>query len=863
MQIHKRIPLIFSLLLLTVFANAQSPQYKTLQKGNLKLVWQRVNTKWILKTVAYKKVGRFVPLKQPSGLFTLLYSAQKPSMYADPVYKELLEKTFIKGVDNANSKFDKVLNPVSLNTAGMSLNLVPDEITIDNSGANLIMNSPNGKLSSHWQIINNAAGSTDVQISLVFTASKSGYYAIASPGLIATKASEIKWATIPGYFQGNSIQPNFTLAYAYGNGIPDKPVVLRDKCASTLTAIISRKDGITVAATSSPQYGRDPWQSDKNTHNEWGLGLSIMNRQQKWMPTLYYPVLGQQQSFLNAGQTVNFDFTYTIGEIDWYAMLKHAITDLYQFHTALALRKNSQSLTDRVFKLSQYLSDDSTSLWKVKDFEGTKIGGQSYLGGVVGSDKDAMKNSDYGAMWMLGDISSDTLIRTTRLPYARNFKLKQQQITPGFFRGAAIGQYYLYKSKKFTEEWGNVVEPIGLTYYTMLDIGNILLFEPNDKVLQERLRIGADKLLKWQHQDGSFEVAYGRTTEKPAFTDVKDYRSTFYGLLVAYKILKDAKYLAAAKAGADWYLREGVNKGYFLGVCGDARYVPDFATGQTAQAYLDLYDITHDTRYKNAAVLAAKIYISSIYTHPIANQTIKTVNGKSLHDWQISQSGLSFEHGGNFGSANTRGPILLVSHAGMFVRMYEITHDPLFLDIARAGAIGRDAFVNQQTSVASYYWNSFDNGAGPFPHHAWWQIGWIMDYVLSEIHMRSAGQISFPRGFITPKVGPHQSYGFAAGKVYGDAADLKLYNGLVKCDNPNIEFITAKSKTSNKIYLILMNDLGATVTGNLVVNTGGLATGNGRYKLFTKAGNKKTALADKANAVNLDAYGLKVLTIEK
>ncbi len=49
-------------------------------------------------------------------------------------------------------------------------------------------------------------------------------------------------------------------------------------------------------------------------------------------------------------------------------------------------------------------------------------------------------------------------------------------------------------------------------------------------------------------------------------------------------------------------------------------------------------------------------------------------------DWEISQVGLSFEHGGSFGSATLRGPILLASHAGMFVRMFSLTKDSLVPD---------------------------------------------------------------------------------------------------------------------------------------------------------------------------------------
>ncbi len=93
----------------------------------------------------------------------------------------------------------------------------------------------------------------------------------------------------------------------------------------------------------------------------------------------------------------------------------------------------------------------------------------------------------------------------------------------------------------------------------------------------------------------------------------------------------------------------------------------------------------------------------------------KLVKGQTKQDWEISQVGLSFEHGGTIGSANHRGPILLASHAGMFVRLFSLTHDSLFLTMARAAALGRDAFVDKKTNVASYYWDAMDNGPGAFP----------------------------------------------------------------------------------------------------------------------------------------------------
>lgn len=130
----------------------------------------------------------------------------------------------------------------------------------------------------------------------------------------------------------------------------------------------------------------------------------------------------------------------------------------------------------------------------------------------------------------------------------------------------------------------------------------------------------------------------------------------------------------------------------------------------------------------------------------------------------------------------------------------------MFRDFARLGALGKDAFVNADTGVASYYWNRFDHGAGQFPHHAWWQIGWIYDYLVAEAELRSDGKIRFPRGFMTPKVGPHKTVGFDSGFIEGQKADLILRKGLVEIDEPNIDYITALSTDKKTLFVILLNN---------------------------------------------------------
>jgi len=865
--LFRLIALLPPALLLSQPGAAQTGRTIALVNPHLRVEWQKKGNGYRITRATVTAGGKVTGMNLPSGEYTILYSAAKPDSlplfdqvgehaksFPEPIYK------YITGTWHDN------LKPVPMNTAGTARQFFPAEARQTAGQAITFTHATQeARLQATWTL--DPAYVHDIRVTLQLTARQAGYFSLATPTLAVLAEGDLTWGIIPGHLQGKAVQDDLVLAYAYGQGIPRRPIILRDRTASTLAPLLSHRNGLTLAVVPDPGTGRNPWAKDRNTHSDWALGLSLMNRRAQLTPTAYHPVLGEKGSYLNAGETRTFSFRYTLQAADWYTVYKHAIYDVYRFRDFLPLKQTKQSLTDRIQSMHRYVTNDSTSLWRTEQFKGQQIGAQAYLGGVVGSDKDAMKNSDYGAMWMLTRISGDSVLGKTRLPYARNFKLVQQQGEPGFFQGAAVGQYYLSKSNRFTEEWGPYVEPIGLTYYTMLDIGNVLLFQPDDAQLRERLRLGAEKLLSWQHPDGHWEVAYDRDTEKPRFTELADLRPTFYGLLVAHRVLGDPRYLNAARKGADWFVANAVDRGHFLGVCGDLRFVPDFATGQGVQALLDLFDLTAEGRYREAALRTARMYTASVYTHPIPTREKKTVNGAAREDWEISQAGLSFEHGGSIGSAAVNGPILLASHAGLFVRLFGSTRDSLFLDMARAAAWGRDAFVHQPTGVASYYWRAMDAGAGPYPHHAWWQVGWITDYLLSEAALRSGGKIDFPRGFITPKVGPHQTYGFAPGRVFGQAATLFLPEGLARVDDPQVDYWGAAATGSKRLFLLLLNNDDEAKTTVVQLDPEKMGAGRRvhirKAELRDEAGNVTAALEGTGGwQVPLPAFGLAVVVVD-
>lgn len=846
------------------FAQQTAGTKATLSSSSLQLQWNKTGKGWQLQQLKLKQAGKWTALPGVSGEYMFLYSPAKPDTVPAKVYDD---KGNLIDIPEAQYRYilppwKHTLLPAALNTAGEAIRFYPSAVKQHANGLQFTQEQDKAAITATWRMDPTFAG--DILVELELVAKEDGYFSLSSPVLATVEKKDLKWAMVPGHFQGSSIEKNLVKAYGYGQGIPALPVVTRERTASTLSPLVSNKNGVTMAVIPAPGTSRDPWESDHSTQNTWQLGLSVMNRDAQLTPVAWHPILGEKGSWLKRGEKVSFSFRYTVKAADWFSVYKHAANDIYRLQDFLALKQTKQSLTSRIQNMHKYVIDDSTSKWRTEDYRGLKIGAQDYRGGVYGGDGDAIKNADYGAMWMLARITNDTVLKTTRLPFARNFKLTQQDTAAGFFHGSAAGQYYLPKKKKFTEEWGPYVEPIGTTYYVLMDAGNILLFNPEDAAMRNEVRIAADRLLTWMSPEGKWVVAYDHATQQPMFTDLEDLRPTFYGMVIAYKLLGDKKYLNAAIKGAHWYITNAVNKGHFTGVCGDTRFAPDFATGQSAQALLDLYDITKDPKHLQAAITTAKLYTTSVYTHPVPTKALKTVKGVSREDWEISQVGLSFEHGGSFGSATLRGPILLASHAGMFVRMFSLTKDSLFLNMARTAAFGRDAFVDSATSVASYYWDVMNRGAGPYPHHAWWQIGWITDYLLSEASLRSNAQISFPRGWITPKVGPHQSYGFKPGKIYGQSADLLLKEGMLQTGSPYLDYFGAINKEQKKLFLLLLNNDEEVLNTTLEIDYSKIID-NRTIKpksLHLIADDKKTRLANgNAWPLSIPSYGIRVIEI--
>lgn len=806
---------LFSTLLIACVSVLMSAQPKlNLNTGSVDIEWQQEEDGWHISCI--KIDGKQIP--SPKGYYTILYLDRNPA-------KDLVDQDL----------------------EGKDFTFYPSKAEMLPDGALKFSHSLRfGDVEAIWKV--DPSFPSDIKVDMKVRLSTNGSVSIATPTIAVFEENNISWAMIPGNWYGKEIQYDLNMAKTYSMGIPCVPMLAQERNTMTLCPLYSSKDGYTLAVVPDPGTETDPIVGKAPDKSPNSLGLSLANRHNELTPVVYHPVLGQVGAKNKAGDEVSFGFRYTLKNSGWFDVFQHAVNDVFALPSSLDLLTNKMSLSERVNRLQKFLRKDKESSWKTWQSRGETIGA------------NGSKIADAGTMFMIARNGQDSVMNS-RLHYVRNYKMIQQQTEPGYFCGAALGEYADIDGVE--SERGNWIEPLHTTYYTMVDFGNMLLFNPDDKELLERLRMAGDRLLAWQKGDGSFEVGYDRFSMKPSFPDLKDYRPTWYGLYIAYKHLNDKKYLDAACKGADWQQKNGVDKGYYLGVCGDGRNIWDFCTAQTSRAYMDLYEITGNEAYKQASIDAAMIYATSIFTNPVMTDKTKYIGEQAYKDWELNQTGLGVEH---IRGTAVNGPILISSYAGLFVKMYEWTKEPVFLTMARAASIGRNAFVDQESGCAVYYWhgmNELKKYSTMFPWHAYWQIGWIVDYLIAEADLRSDSNISFPYGYMTPKVGPHVTYGFAPGNIYGKKADLLFRPDMVSCDNPEIEFLTALSENGKKLYLIAMcqsNDShSCTVTldlSQLVANKTGFRSAKALQGKIIRSVGKK-------GQINLDfaPWGMNVIEI--
>lgn len=121
-------PSFFSLILLLIThcADAQPSGQYTLANDRIRLVWQPSAAGYQLREVSIKRARMWVPLANPSGEHTLLYSIEKPKSTPDTLFRSVAGEAFPgPAYKYQTQQWAEVTNSVALNRAGQALHFFP------------------------------------------------------------------------------------------------------------------------------------------------------------------------------------------------------------------------------------------------------------------------------------------------------------------------------------------------------------------------------------------------------------------------------------------------------------------------------------------------------------------------------------------------------------------------------------------------------------------------------------------------------------------------------------------------------------------------------------------------------------------
>lgn len=341
-----------------------------------------------------------------------------------------------------------------------------------------------------------------------------------------------------------------------------------------------------------------------------------------------------------------------------------------------------------------------------------------------------------------------------------------------------------------------------------------------------------------------------------------------------YRSTGDKAYLDWAVRGAKYYIKSQITEP-------QTKLRAEFFWTSYAPKYislLELYEITGDKEFLDAAHRGARLYSMFVWMTPQIPDEKITVNkgGKAPWYWYLKQRGLPqqsvpeetieawrLSEIGLVPESSTTGighrAVFMAHHAPYFLRLFHYTGDTFLRDIARSALVGRYAnfpgyHINterttvyekvdfplrnpDQISANSFHYNH------AFPH-----MTIMLDYLVTDAFNRSLGKIAFPSLHI-------EGYGYLQNKFYGQAPG-KLYNDenvwlwmpqrLLTTSNLELNYISARGE--NALYFAFMNQSHNNVTSEITLNSSILPQVVGKtLKAEIWTDNKKTGQTDIVN----------------
>jgi len=622
-------------------------------------------------------------------------------------------------------------------------------------------------------------------LAFVFTPKRKGYYSIGFTGMPESRQSEIDEIWQPLIWQEKRFPDRSYMTLAYQCTVPATMVRVKDNC---------------VALVADPrELPFEPLPVMDNSR----FGVALRNAQGWAQPMIFAPVLGGYGSQMEAEKPFTFKMRLVVSEGTCSDAYERIARDIYGFgdyrHNAIA------SLNETLNNLLNYgMSGYSQFIEELK--------GCSYSTDVPGAVKNV---SSLSPLEMALVTDNQDIYQNRAYPFME-YMLSREKFL-----------FSLDPKQKIQSPSRNLNGPCApMTELTSLyDV-----FQKSNPVFLTL----AEKMYD---------------TDRTSKLDVVEKEISWRNALALFKATGEKAYLEEAMVGANAYINRRIDhlqNDFSDPDAGGLFFWTDYAPRWID--LLELYEQSGEVRYLDAAHKGARLFAMYVYLCPaIPDQDILVNKGdkapmywylkgkghkqmycpeEEVPAWRLSEMGLTSE---SSGTCYGHRAIFMATYAPWMLRLGYYANDAFLSDIARSAVVGRyrnfpGYHINtarttiyekadyplrehRDLSVNSFHYN-----------HIWPMMSMLFDYIVSDIFVRSKGQIRFPGEFIEGYAYlQNKFYGHEAGEWYG-AKDVHLWmpQGVLACDNVELNFLTARG--DGKFFVVFTNQSREELTATVCLN---------------------------------------------
>lgn len=587
------------------------------------------------------------------------------------------------------------------------------------------------------------------------------YYSVGFTGTQPMNADELDWIFQPLIWEGKRF--------------PDKSY-LTEEARASIPAVFYNQNGVTVGVCADPSM--IPFRL--STIGNSNFGVLLRNAEGKAQPSVYAPIYGGEGSL--TAEPLEFTLRLFVKQGDFYECQKILAENLLKFHD---YRENGLvSLNTAFDNFMDFIKGNDGENYIYWD-ENTKT--YEYIQDKPGYGRQQTPVVPYSLALVTDD---ETLYKTRALPTM---------------------EYFLSRNYSMFKIEGDSYD----TKYTMGGpLSGISAININEWSVLESMFKGRTSIFKnvAKHLFGQTTIPDLNPATMTRETALLNAKTNLLNYMGMYKSTGESRYLDTSKKIADEYIKYRIDMQPIDSLDIYSSFYTE--TGSIWYTLYDLYNITKEQKYLDAAIKGMKQYLAYVNMAPVVPDTDITVDGETVPAWRVSEAGLISECGGT--SHSHRG-IFLPFSAPYFMKAAEATGDNYWFNLAKAGIIGRFANYPGYT-LRSNYTTKFEKPDYPLQsytnygntahmNHPVPMAGMILDYLVSDVATRAGRAIGFPSKYSdTGASFKVNVYGDEPGYFYGEQnVRLWLPRQVISTNNIQANYITGYNSDNNRFYIALTN----------------------------------------------------------